>query len=149
MPVMHTRTATWRTLTMCACVTWIGAVCLEGAQSSAVGRVLLSRPAEQQPDTTSATPARALVSKYCVTCHNERLKTANLLLDKVDDTIANASDTWEKVVVQLRGRSMPPVNMPRPDNATYDAVATWLEGELDRALGECGSIDADDNAVAR
>jgi hypothetical protein len=28
---------------------------------------------------------------------------------------------------------MPPANMPRPDNATYDAVATWLERELDRA----------------
>ena len=103
--MIHPCTATWRRLTMCACAAWIGAVCLEGAQSSAVGRVLLSRPAEQQPDTTSATPARALVSKYCVTCHNERLKTGNLLLDKVDDTIANASDTWEKVVVQLRGRS--------------------------------------------
>jgi hypothetical protein len=74
-----------------------------------------------------------LVSKYCVTCHNERLKTANLLLDKADDQIANASDTWERVVIQLRGRSMPPANMPRPDNATYDAVATWLESELDRA----------------
>ena len=35
--------------------------------------------------------------------------------------------------MQLRSRSMPPVNMPRPDNATYDAVATWLETELDRA----------------
>jgi hypothetical protein len=61
------------------------------------------------------------------------LKTANLLLDKADDQIANASDTWEKVVVQLRGRSMPPVNMPRPDSATYEAVASWLENELDRA----------------
>jgi len=75
-----------------------------------------------------------LVAKYCVTCHNERLKTANLLLDKADaDQVANSSDTWERVVVQLRGRSMPPVNMPRPDNATYDTVATWLETELDRA----------------
>ena len=35
--------------------------------------------------------------------------------------------------MQLRSRAMPPVNMPRPDNATYDAVATWLEAELDRA----------------
>jgi mono/diheme cytochrome c family protein len=131
MPVMRSRTAVRRTLTMCACVAWVGAVCLEG-QSSVVGRVLLSRPAEQ-PDTTAATPARELVTKYCVTCHNERLKTANLLLDKVDDQIANASDTWEKVVVQLRSRSMPPANMPRPDNATYDTVATWLERELDRA----------------
>ena len=132
MPVIHPRAATWRTLTMCACVAWIGAVCLEGSPQTAVGRVLLSRPAEQA-DTTSITPARALVSEYCVTCHNERLKTANLLLDKADDQIANASDTWEKVVVQLRGRSMPPANMPRPDNATYDAVASWLESELDRA----------------
>ena len=132
MPVIHPRAATWRTLTMCACVAWMGAVCLEGSPQTAVGRVLLSRPAEQA-DTTSITPARALVSEYCVTCHNERLKTANLLLDKADDQIANASDTWEKVVVQLRGRSMPPANMPRPDNATYDAVASWLESELDRA----------------
>ena len=35
--------------------------------------------------------------------------------------------------MQLRSRAMPPSSMPRPDNATYDAVATWLETELDRA----------------
>jgi hypothetical protein len=68
-----------------------------------------------------------------VTCHNQRLKTADLLLDTADDRVANESDTWEKVVVQLRSRAMPPPNMPRPDAATYAAVATWLEGELDRA----------------
>jgi hypothetical protein len=62
------------------------------------------------------------------------LKTANLLLDKADaDRVANSAETWERVVVQLRGRSMPPSNMPRPDNATYESVATWLETELDRA----------------
>jgi hypothetical protein len=117
-----------RTLTLCASLAWLGAVCIEGSQQkSDAGRVLLSRPAE------SPTPARALVSKYCITCHNERTKTANLLLDKADDEVANASDTWEKVVVQLRSRAMPPPNMPRPGNATYDAVATWLESELDRA----------------
>jgi hypothetical protein len=102
-------------------------VCIEGSQ------VRLKPDTTTSDAATTASPARALVAKYCVTCHNERTKTANLLLDKVDDQVANASDTWEKVVVQLRGRSMPPVNMPRPDNATYDTVATWLEGELDRA----------------
>jgi uncharacterized protein DUF1592/uncharacterized protein DUF1588/uncharacterized protein DUF1585/uncharacterized protein DUF1587/uncharacterized protein DUF1595/cbb3-type cytochrome c oxidase subunit III len=90
-------------------------------------------PTTVNPAPTIASPARALVSKYCVTCHNERTKAANLLLDKTDDRMANAAETWERVVVQLRGRSMPPSNMPRPDNATYDAVATWLETELDRA----------------
>jgi hypothetical protein len=69
-----------------------------------------------------------------VTCHNERTKTANLLLDKVDaERVSNSAETWEKVVVQLRGRSMPPAGMRRPDNATYDEVAGWLETELDRA----------------
>jgi len=109
MPVKLSRALVRKTLAL-ACL--VGAVRVEGQ--------------------TPPTPARALVAKYCVTCHNERLKTANLLLDKADDQVANAPNTWERVVVQLRNRSMPPVNMPRPDNATYDAVAVWLEGELDR-----------------
>ncbi len=83
---------------------------------------------------TPASPARELVSRYCVTCHNEKLKTANLLLDKADaDQVFNSAETWEKVIVQLRSRSMPPPGSRRPDSATYDAVAAWLETELDRA----------------
>jgi hypothetical protein len=42
-------------------------------------------------------------------------------------------ETWEKVVVQLRSRAMPPPASRRPDNATYDRIASWLETELDRA----------------
>ena len=81
-----------------------------------------------------ATPSRDLVSKYCVTCHNERLKTGNLSLDTADaDHVGNSAETWEKVVVKLRSRSMPPPGSRRPDNATYDEVAAWLETELDRA----------------
>src|SRR5882762_2805328 len=83
---------------------------------------------------TAATPARELVGTYCVTCHNERVKTANLALDKADtEQVFNSGETWEKVVVKLRSRSMPPPGARRPDNATYDRVATWLESELDRA----------------
>ena len=94
-------------------------------------------PLSAQGGTTSATattPARELVTTYCVTCHNQRLKTANLTLDNVDaDNVSNSADTWEKVVVKLRSRAMPPPAARRPDNATYDRVATWLENELDRA----------------
>jgi mono/diheme cytochrome c family protein len=83
---------------------------------------------------TAATPARELVGTYCVTCHNERIKTANLALDMADtEQVFNSAETWEKVVVKLRSRSMPPPGVRRPDNATYDRVATWLESELDRA----------------
>ncbi len=79
-------------------------------------------------------PARALVTTYCITCHNEKLKTANLLLDKADaGQVSSAPETWEKVIVKLRARAMPPPGHRRPDNATYDAVARWLETEIDRA----------------
>src|SRR5579864_6569329 len=82
----------------------------------------------------AASPARELVAKYCVSCHNENVKTANIALDEADaEHVFNSAETWEKVIVKLRSRSMPPVGVRRPDNATYDAVAGWLESELDRA----------------
>jgi mono/diheme cytochrome c family protein len=80
------------------------------------------------------TPARQLVNQYCVSCHNQKLKTANIILDAADaEQVYNSAETWEKVIVKLRSRSMPPPGIRRPDNATYDAVAGWLESELDRA----------------
>jgi hypothetical protein len=82
----------------------------------------------------SSTPAGELVNKYCVTCHNQRLKTANLMLDRADSVqVANSAEAWEKVIVKLRSRAMPPPGMPRPDNTTYDSVADWLESGIDRA----------------
>ena len=123
-----------RTATACLCFVWIAVVWFQAS-----GQAQRSAPQSQSSpallrSSATASPARELVSKYCVTCHNERLKTAGLLLDKADgDQLSNSADTWEKVVVQLRSRAMPPASMPRPDNATYDAVATWLETELDRA----------------
>jgi mono/diheme cytochrome c family protein len=88
----------------------------------------------QDKPAAAATPASELVNKYCVACHNQKLKTANLALDRADsEHPANSAETWEKVIVKLRSRAMPPAGLPHPDNATYDAVAGWLETEIDRA----------------
>src|SRR5438093_9625979 len=66
----------------------------------------------------------AVIDKYCVTCHNERLKTAGLTLDKADIDHAGASpELWEKVLRKLRTREMPPPGRPRPDSATYTALS--------------------------
>ena len=84
--------------------------------------------------STAASPASELVNKYCVSCHNQRLKTANLMLDRADSVqVANSAEAWEKVIVKLRSRAMPPPGLPHPDNATYDSVADWLESAIDRA----------------
>ncbi len=78
-------------------------------------------------------PARELVNEYCVSCHNEKLKTAGLVLDRADaNNPSNSQETWEKVIAKLRSRAMPPPKLPRPDNATYDKVAGYLESEIDR-----------------
>jgi mono/diheme cytochrome c family protein len=85
---------------------------------------------------SSKTPvnARAVVDRYCVSCHNERIKTSDLALDVADATNPAANpEVWEGVVRRLRTRSMPPQGMPRPDDSTYNALASFLETELDRA----------------
>jgi len=81
-----------------------------------------------------AAAQRALLQRYCLTCHNERLRTANLLLDTMNvANVSEGAEVWEKVVRKLRARQMPPVGMPRPDAASYDAFIQYLETELDRA----------------
>ena len=77
---------------------------------------------------------RALVNRYCVTCHNGQLETAGLALDRHDVArVADAPDVWETVVRKLRAGAMPPLPRPRPDAATYDRFIRYLESELDRA----------------
>jgi cytochrome c5 len=119
----------------CVCVAWVGAICFESSRSVHAGPLpLAAQQTAAASGASSATPARDLVNKYCLTCHNERLQTANLRLDEADaEQVFNSAETWEKVVVKLRSRAMPPSGNRRPDNATYDAVAAWLETELDRA----------------
>jgi len=124
-----------KTLMACVCIAWVGAICFDASGSvQASAPPAATRQAPAPSGATPATPARELVTRYCITCHNERLNTANLLLDKADaEQVFNSAETWEKVVVKLRARAMPPPGRPRPDNATYDAVAAWVETELDRA----------------
>jgi hypothetical protein len=127
-----------RMLAMSVCTAWAGAVWVAGMPAVHASAAPGGRQASQQQALpAAATPARELVAKYCVTCHNERLKTAGLMLDSADAVqVANSAQTWEKVVVKLRSRAMPPTGVRRPDNGTYDATASWLESELDRAANE-------------
>jgi uncharacterized protein DUF1592/uncharacterized protein DUF1588/uncharacterized protein DUF1585/uncharacterized protein DUF1587/uncharacterized protein DUF1595 len=89
---------------------------------------------QQDASSRSLTSQRALLDRYCVTCHNERLKTAALTLDTLDVTNVGAhADVWEKVVRKLRGGLMPPAGLPRPDKSGYEGFNSWLEAELDGA----------------
>ena len=78
-------------------------------------------------------PSRALLDRYCVTCHNERLQTAGVMFDRVDIDRADLHrELFEKVARKLRSGQMPPPGRPRPEPAAVDAFVTALEAELDR-----------------
>src|SRR5437870_8548127 len=87
-----------------------------------------------QSPSPSASPERAVLNRFCVTCHNARLHTAGLQLDTADvDHPGGNAAVWEKVLHKLRTREMPPPGVPHPDNVTYDSLANYLETTLDQA----------------
>ena len=74
------------------------------------------------------------LQQYCVTCHNQRLKTAGLLLDTLDPAqIPSNAETWEKVVQKLHAGAMPPPGVPRPDSRAVQAFVSSIETRLDSA----------------
>jgi len=79
---------------------------------------------------------QALLDRYCVTCHSERLRdrgTVPLSLESVDLTdIPAGAELWEKVIRKLRTGSMPPAGRPRPESAQSAEFASWLETQIDR-----------------
>ena len=78
--------------------------------------------------------SRTLIDQYCIGCHNERLKTAGLMLDKLDlAQIGSNPAVWEKVARKVRSGDMPPAGRPRPAKADADAFAASLETGLDNA----------------
>ena len=92
-----------------------------------------------------AAPAQkpALLNQYCITCHNERLKTAGLLLDTFDlEHVGKDAAAWEKVVRKIRTGMMPPSGARRPERAALDTFAGDLEARLDRAAPAGANLDA-------
>jgi len=82
--------------------------------------------------SSSSTPA--LLTQYCITCHNQRAKTAGLTLDTLDyEHVGKDAATWEKVVRKIETGMMPPSGARRPERAMLDAFASEVETRLDRA----------------
>ena len=100
----------------------------------ASGHLLAAGPRPQAPAVHAAATEPALLERYCVTCHNDNLRTAGFSLESLDlGNISADAEAWEKVVLKLRAGMMPPAGRPRPDRETYDRLASFLETDLDRA----------------
>jgi hypothetical protein len=97
--------------------------------------VALAQDAQPRPqDSPSVAGQRAFLNKYCVTCHNDKLRTAQLSLGTVNLTdVTQSGEVLEKVVRKLASGAMPPASAPKPDQAAAQAFLTSLETALDQA----------------
>src|SRR5215475_6916257 len=94
--------------------------------------------AAQTPAAGGPDQHRAMLSTYCFTCHNSRVKIGGLALDALDLQAPEANaQIWEKALRKLRGRLMPPPGNPQPPEKDIDSFVTWMENTLDsRAKGQ-------------
>ena len=119
-------------LIVCLAATVPGITTVPTAAAPQTASPAAAAPALAAPGASAA--HRATLDRYCVTCHNQKAKTAGLTLDTLALTdIPAHAETWETVVKRLRTGTMPPANMPQPPGGAATALAGWLEGELDRA----------------
>jgi len=109
--------------------------CCLGAVAAARIVVTAAGGQRSDPDPLSASaPYRATLDQYCAGCHNALTKSGGLALDGLDlANVPRDAATWEKVVRKLNTRTMPPAGVRRPDDASYHALATWLESRIDGA----------------
>ena len=107
---------------------------------AAHGTAAAQPAADQMP--VSADHYGTVVERYCVSCHNERLRTANLNLEQVDPAnVADGAEVWEKVLQKLQAREMPPVGRPRPDAATGGRPDVLRQAARCPAAEPCGAVD--------
>jgi mono/diheme cytochrome c family protein len=99
--------------------------------------VTLAAQAAGPQTQAAASPERALLQRYCITCHSDAGAQRGIVpisLQPLDPANVSAhTEAWEKVVRKLRTATMPPAGSPRPDPAAYAAFASTVESALDRA----------------
>ena len=81
------------------------------------------------------------LNQHCTECHNFEDYSGGLdLTTMFVDEIPQHPETWEKVVMKLRGRMMPPPNQGKPDAEDLATFVTWLESYLDEAAARHSEV---------
>jgi hypothetical protein len=117
----------------CALIAWLG---VPAGMADAQGQ------AQPQAQAAPATPPpdkalNDLATNYCEKCHNTTDWAGSLAMDSMDLAHTDQDpEVWEKAIVKLRGRLMPPAGEKQPDQAEVDATIHYLETSLDAAAKE-------------
>ena len=98
------------------------------------GGTLAQQPAHDYQALQQADDFWGYFDEFCTECHNFDDYYGGIDLTGVLPTDVPAKpELFEKVLMKLRGRMMPPPNHVRPDEKRTDAFIGWLESYLDEA----------------
>src|SRR5262245_16775037 len=112
---------------------------LAGVSRSAEQAPSSARPAApassiQTSDATPITAASALISGYCLGCHNDAARAGGLALSQLNlEAVGQHAEIAEKVIRKLRAGMMPPPGARRPDGQAVTELVSWLESQIDAA----------------
>ncbi|MEO8256128.1 MAG: DUF1592 domain-containing protein [Acidobacteriota bacterium] len=130
-------------------ITTMAVLCLVVANDTgSEGRAGSPRPtqapvAAQNSGATPVASHRALIDRYCLGCHSDRVKSGGLALSELNlDAVDQHAEIAEKVIRKLRGGLMPPAGARRPDGQSAAELVAWLEHEIDTrgAAGKPGRV---------
>lgn len=99
--------------------------------------------ADQPPP---APPPPAMFQQYCFGCHNNKVTTAGISLEKLTTapSVAENDPAWERVLGVLDQKRMPPKGMPQPSDDLRANAKAWIHGQLDAYVtahaGEPGRV---------
>jgi hypothetical protein len=110
----------------------IGSVAILSAVFVAGAQTTVQQPPAPASIESPASAQRALLNQYCIRCHTQR-NPNGIALDQIDlSRVRENAEPLERVVRKVRAGMMPPSGVKRPDWSTLEALAVWLENELDR-----------------
>ena len=81
-----------------------------------------------------ATQVKPLLTKYCVTCHNDKKQAAGLSLEPYTDAVTakKARDTWELVREHVDTKQMPPKKSVQPTDDERKLIVAWAESAVSK-----------------
>ncbi|VTS01327.1 DUF1592 domain-containing protein [Tuwongella immobilis] len=103
-----------------------------------LGTLLLSVPicnaAETAVPADLARDGLKFVQQYCMSCHNDKARKADLSLepDRDEAAILRNRKVWQNVLDQVQSGAMPPSNRPQPKIHETEAFVKSIRGVFDR-----------------
>jgi hypothetical protein len=102
--------------------------------ATGLGAWYLSSSKLQDGSAMTDNRAAGLIEQYCVDCHDDAERAANLSLENLDySSPSHDAEIWEPVIRKLRAGMMPPPGVARPAEDDYAALRGWIEDTIDAA----------------